>query len=95
MDVLSQHSCQVSGLTDCLFGSCYCMSACYGGVARNMFARLANMLLNVVPIGIILHYHIILPFTPPLSKPLAPDNCLQIHMWRVRGFPLGSPPEER
>ena len=33
--------------------------------------------------------------TPPLSTPLAPDNCRQIHMWRVRGFPLGSPPEGR
>ena len=27
--------------------------------------------------------------------PLAPDNCRQIHMWQVRGFPLGSPPEGR
>ena len=36
-----------------------------------------------------------MPFTPPLSTPLAPDNCRQIHMWRVRGFPLGSPPEGR
>ena len=35
------------------------------------------------------------PFTPPLSTPLAPDNCRQIHMWRVRGFPLGSQPEGR
>ena len=35
------------------------------------------------------------PFTPPLSTPLAPDNCRQIHMWRVRGFPLGSQPEQR
>ena len=33
--------------------------------------------------------------TPLLSMPLAPDNCRQIHMWRVRGFPIGSPPEER
>ena len=33
--------------------------------------------------------------TPPLSTPLAPDNYGQIHMWRVRGFPLGSPPEGR
>ena len=33
--------------------------------------------------------------TPPLSTPLAPDNCRQIHMWRVCGFHMGSPPEER
>ena len=31
--------------------------------------------------------------TPPLTTPLAPDNCRQIHMWRFRGFLLGSPPE--
>ena len=24
-----------------------------------------------------------------------PDNCRQIHMWRVRGYPLGCPPEGR
>ena len=33
--------------------------------------------------------------TPPLTTLLAPDNCRQIHMWRVRGFALGSPPEGR
>ena len=33
----------------------------------------------------------LLPFTPPLSTPLAPDNCRQIHMWRVRGLPNGKP----
>ena len=33
--------------------------------------------------------------TPLLSTPLASDNCRQIHMWRVRGFPLGSPLEGR
>ena len=33
--------------------------------------------------------------TPLLSIPLAPDNCRQIQLWRVRGFPLGSPPEWR
>ena len=32
---------------------------------------------------------------PLLSTHLAPDNCRQIHMWRVRGIPLGSPPEGR
>ena len=33
--------------------------------------------------------------TPPLSTPLPPYNCGQIHMLRVRGFNLGSPPEGR
>ena len=33
--------------------------------------------------------------TPPLPTPLAPDNCKQIHMWRVHGFSLGSTPEGR
>ena len=31
--------------------------------------------------------------TPPLSTPLAPGNCGQIHMWRVRGFPLEAHPK--
>ena len=34
-----------------------------------------------------------LAMTPPLSTPLAPDNFRQIHMWRFRGFPMGSPPK--
>ena len=29
--------------------------------------------------------------TPPMSTPLTPDNCRQIHMWRDRGFPPGKP----
>ena len=33
--------------------------------------------------------------TPPLSSTLALERCRQIHMWRVRGFTLGSPPEGR
>ena len=32
---------------------------------------------------------------PPLSTPLAPDNCRQNYIWRFRGFPLGSPPKGR
>ena len=44
---------------------------------------------------IIIVYLFVIALTPPLSTPLAPDNCGQIHMWRVRGFPLGSPPEGR
>ena len=27
-------------------------------------------------------------WTPSCSTPLALDNCRQIHLWRVRGFPL-------
>ena len=39
--------------------------------------------------------HTYIPLCVCALTPLAPDNCRQIHMWRVRGFPLGSPTEGR
>ena len=68
----------------------------------NENVELAEMLLDLkenvklrirVDIEGVLAY--IFALTPPLSTPLAPDNCGQIHMWLVHGFPLGSPPEGR
>ena len=32
-------------------------------------------------------YIYIYAMRPPLSMPLAPNNCRQIHQWRVQGFP--------
>ena len=40
-------------------------------------------------------YIYIYAMTPPLSTPLAPDNCRRIHLWPVQGFLLGSPPVGR
>ena len=56
------------------------------------FLQKRNGAVNESYVGPAIQY---IALTPPLSTPLAPDNCRQIHMWRVRGFLLGSPPEGR
>ena len=69
-----------------------CLSAILIGFADCFAGRFAEYL-SVV--GHFAEYYLEFALTQPLSMPLAPDNCRQIHMWRVRGFPLGSPPEGR
>ena len=62
-----------------------------------LFLGLVHCLIQVVKyyLIVVLEVIVVIALTPPSSTPLAPYNCRQIHMWRVRGFPLGSPPEGR
>ena len=44
--------------------------------------------------ALLLIFHFVyIAMTPPLSTPLALDNCGQSNRWRVFDFSLGNPPE--
>ena len=60
--------------------------------SHTFFVKLGTCMLRCV---VLVSHSFVLVLTPPLSTPLALDNCRKIHMLRVRGFPLGSPSEGR
>ena len=73
-----------------ILGLCNCFSICMSRSSSNsntISSVLLILLVIAVVVLVIVVYMYIVALTPPLSMPLAPDNCRQIRMWLSPGKP--------